>query len=31
VQTRDTQFHYIVRETGGLLWYGVLGRMLGEQ
>jgi uncharacterized SAM-binding protein YcdF (DUF218 family) len=31
VQTRDTQFHYIVRETGGLLWYGTLGRIYGEQ
>lgn len=31
VQTRDTQFNYIVRETGGLLWYGTLGRIFGEQ
>ncbi|MCW2919746.1 MAG: hypothetical protein JWN52_7814 [Actinomycetia bacterium] len=31
VQTRDTQFHYIVRETGGLLWYGTFGRIYGEQ
>jgi uncharacterized SAM-binding protein YcdF (DUF218 family) len=31
VQTRDTQFHYIVRETGGLLWYRTLGRIYGEQ
>src|SRR5918992_625746 len=26
VQTRDTQFHYITRETGGYLWYVTLGR-----
>jgi hypothetical protein len=31
VQTRDTQFHYIVRETGGYLWYITLGRVFGEQ
>jgi uncharacterized SAM-binding protein YcdF (DUF218 family) len=31
VQTRDTQFNYIVRETAGLLWYGTLGRIVGEQ
>ncbi|HEY7488876.1 MAG TPA: YdcF family protein [Streptosporangiaceae bacterium] len=31
VQTRDTQFHYIVRETGGYLWYVTLGRIVGEQ
>lgn len=31
VQTRDTQFSYIMRETGGLLWYGTLGRIYGEQ
>jgi hypothetical protein len=26
VQTRDTQFHYIVRETGGYLSYVLLGK-----
>jgi vancomycin permeability regulator SanA len=31
VQTRDTQFHYIVRETGGYLWYVTAGRVLGTQ
>jgi vancomycin permeability regulator SanA len=31
VQTRDTQFHYIVRETGGYLWYVTAGRLLGTQ
>jgi uncharacterized SAM-binding protein YcdF (DUF218 family) len=31
VQTRDIQFKYIVRETGGILWYGTLGRIYGEQ
>jgi uncharacterized SAM-binding protein YcdF (DUF218 family) len=31
VQTRDTQFHYIVRETGGYLWYVTAGRLLGSQ
>jgi vancomycin permeability regulator SanA len=31
VQTRDTQFHYIARETGGYLWYVTLGRILGRQ
>ncbi len=31
VQTRDIQFKYIVRETGGMLWYGTLGRIYGEQ
>jgi uncharacterized SAM-binding protein YcdF (DUF218 family) len=31
VQTRDTQFHYIVRETGGYLWYVTIGRLIGEQ
>lgn len=25
VQTRRTQFEYIVRETGALLWYGIVG------
>lgn len=29
VQTRGTQFSYIVRETGGLLWYGLYGRFNG--
>jgi uncharacterized SAM-binding protein YcdF (DUF218 family) len=31
VQTRDTQFHYIARETGGYLWYVTLGRATGHQ
>jgi uncharacterized SAM-binding protein YcdF (DUF218 family) len=31
VQTRDTQFHYITRETGGYLWYITLGRATGRQ
>jgi vancomycin permeability regulator SanA len=31
VQTRDTQFHYITRETGGYLWYVTLGRATGRQ
>jgi vancomycin permeability regulator SanA len=31
VQTRDTQFHYIARETGGYLWYVTAGRLLGSQ
>ncbi|HZB30124.1 MAG TPA: YdcF family protein [Streptosporangiaceae bacterium] len=31
VQTRDTQFHYIVRETGGYLWYVTAGRLLADR
>ncbi|MBC6461295.1 YdcF family protein [Actinomadura sp. HBU206391] len=31
VQTRDTQFHYIVRETGGYLWYVTVARVTGRQ
>jgi uncharacterized SAM-binding protein YcdF (DUF218 family) len=31
VQTRDTQFRYIVRETGGYLWYVVVARATGRQ
>jgi vancomycin permeability regulator SanA len=31
VTSRDIQFKYIFRETGGLLWYGTLGRFFGEQ
>ena len=30
VQTRDTQFHYIVRETGGYLWYITVVRFTGQ-
>ncbi|WP_460363194.1 YdcF family protein [Actinocorallia lasiicapitis] len=30
VQTRDTQFHSIVRETGGYLYYVLLGRSRGK-
>ncbi|GAA4614162.1 hypothetical protein GCM10023195_61730 [Actinoallomurus liliacearum] len=30
VGTRDTQFHYIVRETGGYLWYVFIGRWRGD-
>jgi vancomycin permeability regulator SanA len=29
VQTRDTQFHYIVRETGGYLSYVLFGKSVG--
>jgi uncharacterized SAM-binding protein YcdF (DUF218 family) len=31
VQTRDTQFNYIVRETGGYLWYVTVARVTGRQ
>jgi uncharacterized SAM-binding protein YcdF (DUF218 family) len=31
VQTRDTQFHYIVRETGGYLWYVTMDRLAGHR
>jgi hypothetical protein len=31
VQTRVTQFHYIVRETGGYLWYVTVARVTGRQ
>lgn len=30
VGSRDTQFHYIVRETGGLLYYLTIGRWHGD-
>ncbi|MCO5992487.1 YdcF family protein [Actinoallomurus rhizosphaericola] len=30
VGSRDTQFHYIVRETGGYLWYVFIGRWHGD-
>ncbi|MEV0407784.1 ElyC/SanA/YdcF family protein [Actinoallomurus sp. NPDC050550] len=30
VGTRDTQFHYIVRETGGYLYYVFIGRYRGD-
>jgi uncharacterized SAM-binding protein YcdF (DUF218 family) len=31
VQTRDTQMNYIVRETGGYIWYVVVARVTGRQ
>jgi uncharacterized SAM-binding protein YcdF (DUF218 family) len=30
VGSRDTQFHYIVRETGGYLYYVFIGRWRGD-